>query len=264
MTFKKLLKGSLTFYILAIAGIYTLQKYIIFQPKKLDKDFEFVFENPFEEFFLNTSDETELHLLLFKTQLPRKGLVLYFHGNADNLQRWGHFHADFTSRGYDILMMDYRGFGKSTGTPDEAIFYQDARLVYDWVLEKYDAAEIIIFGRSLGCAVAAQLATQVDTRMVILETPFFNFKNLFQTQGRILIFPFDFKYKFPNNEFLAKIKKPIYIFAGTKDWVVPNASTEKLKPLLKPIDRYFEIEGGGHKNLNTFEKYHEALDLILK
>ena len=254
-------------YILVIIGTYAVQKYIIFQPDVLAIDYKFVFENPYEEFFIKTEDGATLNALLFQTDLPRKGLVIYFHGNANNLQRWGKFHTDFTSRGYDILMPDFRGYGKSTGQPDEQKFYQDAQLIYDWVFEnfeKYKKKEVIIYGRSLGCAVASNLATKVNTQKVILETPFKNIYNLMNTNGRIVYFPFGFKYNFPNDEHLTKIQQPIYIFAGTKDLVVPNKSTEQLKPLLKPSDQYIEIEGGGHKNLNTFNQYQQALDAILQ
>ena len=253
-------------YLLIIVGTYALQKYIIFQPDGLAMDYQFVFEKQYEEFFIKTTDGATLNALLFQTDLPRKGLVLYFHGNADNLQRWGKFQSDFTSRGYDILMVDFRGFGKSTRQPDELKFYEDAQFIYDWVFEnfeKYKKSEVIIYGRSLGCAVASNLATKVKAQKVILETPFKNIGNLIKTNSRVLFFPFDFKYNFPNDQHLSKIKEPIYIFVGTKDWVVPNKSSEQLKPLLKSSDQYIEIEGGGHKNLSTFKKYQQALDAIL-
>jgi len=254
-------------YVLAIFGIYALQKYIIFQPDELPLNYQFVFDKTYRELFINTTDNEKLNALLFQTDLPLKGLVIYFHGNADNLQRWGKFYSDFTSRGYDILMPDFRGFGKSTGQPDEQKFYQDAQLIYEHIFDvadKYKKSEVIIYGRSLGCAVASNLATKVEAQKVILETPFKNIDNLMRTNSRILFLPFDFKYKFPNDEHLMKIQKPIYIFAGTKDWVVPNKSTEQLKPLLKPSDQYIEIEGGGHKNLSTFKEYQQALDSILQ
>ena len=265
-TLKKMIQWIVLIYVLVIVGIYALQKYIIFQPVELAAEYKFVFENSYDEFFIKTVDDATLNVLLFQTDLPRKGLVLYFHGNADNLQRWGKFHSDFTSRGYDILMPDFRGFGKSTGEPDELKFYQDAQLIYNWIfenLEKYKKNEVIIYGRSLGCAIASNLATKVETQKVILETPFKNINNLMKTNGRIIFLPFDFKYNFPNDEHLMKIQKPIYIFAGTKDLVVPNKSTEQLRPLLKPSDQYIEIEGGGHKNLSTFKKYQQTLDAIL-
>ena len=260
---KRFFGALVCLYLLTIAGIYALQKYIIFQPDSLEKDFQYSFDHSFEEFFLETSDGEQLNALLFQTQLDRKGLVLYFHGNADNLTRWAKFHSDFTSRGYDFFIPEYRGFGKSSGKPSEEDFYRDAKFVYDWILKKYPGEEIIIYGRSLGAAVASNLATKISSKLVVLETPFDNVNNLLQTQARGLILPFDFKYDFPNDEHLQKIKQPVYIFEGTKDFVVPNASTNQLKALLKPSDEFIVIEGGGHRNLSKFEKYQQALDSIL-
>lgn len=251
-------------YLSVIIGVYLLQKYIIFQSEKLESNYQFDFEKPFEENSIDTPDGKKINTLLFKTEQSRKGLVLYFHGNADNLQRWGKYHVDFTSRGYDVLMMDFRGYGKSTGESGEAIFYKDAKLIYDWVLKKYSKDEIIIYGRSLGCGIASNLATQVASRMVFLETPFHSIGDLIRGRTKIFFFPFDFKYDFPNYVHLQKISEPVFIFAGTEDWVVPNSSTEKLKPYLKLSDRYIIIEGAGHKNLSAFKKYHTELDLILK
>jgi alpha-beta hydrolase superfamily lysophospholipase len=261
---KKMILWTLGIYVFIILAIYAMQKYIIFQPEKLKREYQFQFENPFEEFFIKTPDEKTLNALLFKTQKTRKGLVLYFHGNADNLQRWGKYQVDFTSRGYDILLMDFRGYGKSTGKPSEQKFYEDAKLMYEWVLKKYSKDEIIIYGRSLGCAMASYLATKVDVRKVFLETPFYSANQLLKDRGELFIFPFDFKYDFPNYKHLQKINEPVIIFAGTKDWVVPNSSTEQLRPFLKSSDQFIYIEGAGHKNLNAFEKYHTELDSLLE
>lgn len=265
--FLKMMIWLISIYVLIIIGAYALQNYIIFQPDKLPLDHQYYFSGKnYQELFIETSDHEKLNALLFQTEQPYKGLVIYFHGNADNLQRWGAFHSDFTSRGYDILMPDFRGFGKSTGEPDELKFYEDAQTVYDYIFEisdRYKKSEVIIYGRSLGCAVASNLATRNEAKKVVLETPFKNFHNLMRVNGRIVFLPFDFKYNFPNDQHLAKIQQPIYIFVGTNDWVVPNRSSEQLKPFLKPSDQYIEIEGGGHKNLSTFKKYQQTLDNIL-
>jgi len=261
---KRLLIWLTVIYLTVIVGVYVLQKYIIFQGEKLETTYQFDFDKPFEENFIDTPDGKQLNTLLFKTELNRKGLVLYFHGNADNLQRWGKYHVDFNSRGYDVLMMDFRGFGKSTGIPNEALFYKDAKLIYDWVKKKYPDDELIIYGRSLGCGIASNLAAQVNAKMVFLETPFHSFGELIRGRSKLFFFPFNFRYDFPNYLHLQRITEPVIIFAGTEDWVVPNSSTEKLKPYLKPTDRYINIDSAGHKNLNAFKKYHEELDLILQ
>ena len=259
-----MLVGLILLYALIVLGIFVFQKYIIFQPKKLAAEFQFAFDQPFEELFLTTPDDEQLNALYFKTKLESKGLVIYFHGNADNLKRWGNYASDFTKRGYDVFILEYRGYGKSSGTPDETKFYQDAQLAYDWAVKKYPPSQIIIYGRSLGSAVASHLAVDNDFHFLILETPFDNVETLFKMRSPGGFLPLTIKSKFPNDEHLTKINQPIYIFLGTKDQVVPNHSTEKLRPLLKPSDQVIAIEGGGHKNLNTFEKYQTELDSILQ
>ena len=258
-----MLVGIIFLYALTAFGIFVFQKYIIFQPKKLDTKFRFTFDQPFEELFLSTPDGEQLNALYFKTELESKGLVLYFHGNSDNLTRWGTYALDFTKRGYDIFILEYRGYGKSTGEPDEEKFYEDAQLTYNWASKNYLSNQIIIYGRSLGTGVASHLAVDNDFRLLILETPFDNVETLFKMCSPGGFLPLPIKTKFPNDQHLKKIKQPIYIFLGTKDIVVPNSSTEKLRPLLKPSDKMITIEGGGHKNINTFEKYQTELDSIL-
>ncbi|MEK7826436.1 MAG: alpha/beta fold hydrolase, partial [Thermodesulfobacteriota bacterium] len=89
------------------------QESLIFYPEILPPDYPFAFSQPFEEVNVPVEAAT-LNALLFKAQ-NAKGVVLYLHGNAGSLRSWGDVAGDFTSRGYDILIPDYRGFGKSTG-----------------------------------------------------------------------------------------------------------------------------------------------------
>lgn len=257
----RILTYLLVLYILSIALVYLLQKYIIFQPDKLAPDYVFEFSDPFEEFFLKTADGANINALYFKTEEAYRGVVLYFHGNADNLQRWGKYRIDFTKRGYDVFYIDYRGFGKSTGNQLESLMYDDAKLAYDWLLKKYTSEEVIIYGRSLGTAFAANVASKVDAKMLILETPFDNMQHVMESRAP-LILP-EFKYRFPTDEFIQKINYPIYIIHGTQDEVVPYDLALNLKVFLKAEDEFFTIENGKHKNLNTFAIYQQYLDQIL-
>ena len=118
----------------------------------------------------------------------------------------------------------------------------------------------MIYGRSLGAAVATHLAQDVQPDLLGLETPFETINGAWA--GYLL--PFDMKYKFPNKDHLAKIACKKYIFHGTSDWVVPLSSAQKLRPFLKNEDEMVIIEGGGHKNLNTYPLYHQKLAELLE
>lgn len=242
-------------YAIAYVAFFLLEDKFIFYSKSLPHDHVFEFNQPFKEYFIHTDSGDSLNALLFKATESSRGLILYFHGNADNLQRWGNYAADFTQLGYDILMVDYRGYGKSSGKPTEAILYKDAQVVSDWAKENIDYTNLIIYGRSLGTAVASNLATIVKPDLLILETPFDKINSV--------LYGFTSTYKFSNADYIKEVKCPIVIIQGTQDWVVPMYSAERLKPLLKKDDRFVVIEGGSHNNLRDFKSYHETIKSIL-
>jgi uncharacterized protein len=237
-----------------------IQKKMLFRPVPLPQDHRFVFDAFFEEVFLETPDGVRLNLLFFPApEKPAHGLVLYFHGNRDNLQRWGALHRDFTTLGYDFLVPDYRGYGKSGGEPDEQRYFEDALQVYKWARERYKPENIVLYGRSLGSGMAAFLAARVQARMLVLETPFDNIRGLIAAQLRRASPPFEPAFRFPNDEHLRKTAMPVLIFHGTRDLIVPIGSAANLKKCLKPGDLFVTIEGGAHHNLRDFESYRLAL-----
>ena len=253
--------GIILIYPIAIGLIYLFQEIIIFQPTHLDKDFDYSFENRFSEHFITTFDNHILNALYFQTEEKPLGLVLYFHGNASNLKRWGKYAIDFTRKNYDVLMIDYRGFGKSTGFPSEKGLYDDAMCTLRWAEEhlspKYD--RLIFYGRSLGSAIATHLATNSSPDLLILETPFDSIRGAFQKALKPLIFPFPMRYNLKNTHLVPMVKCKIVIITGTRDLITPLSSARRLKPYLKPEDKFVIIPKGGHKNLRKFGLFHLKL-----
>ncbi|MEO1513845.1 MAG: alpha/beta fold hydrolase [Bacteroidota bacterium] len=247
-------------YLLSLLLVYLLEDRFVFRPTGLSDTHQFEFDHRHEERFWEAEDGTRIHSLFFPAQGVKKGIVLYFHGNADNLQRWGRYTVDFTSRGYDVWAVDYRGYGKSGGQVDEDWFYKDAYQMYQQCREEYEPQEIVLYGRSLGSAVATHLAAQVRARLLILETPFDNIQSVFHAQMPVSFLPFRLKNQFPNDQFIQRVQYPICIVHGTADDLVPLQSALQLKPLLKSGDKFSIIEKGGHKNLRTFEEYQLLLD----
>jgi hypothetical protein len=237
-----------------------VQEQLLFRPVVLSPDYRFRFDHPFEEHFLDTPDGARLNLLFFKSQLKSsRGLILYFHGNKGNLQRWGQLHADFTERGYDFMVPDYRGYGNSTGKPAERTLFEDARQVYEFARERYPADRIVLYGRSLGSGMASFLSAHVRSRSLILETPFDNIKGLFAAYLKLEKVPFSPAFNFPNDRHLRMTQVPVLIFHGKRDRVVPFESASRLKEQLKPGDQFVEFPEGNHGNLRTFEGYQQQL-----
>jgi len=238
-----------------------LQCKALFRPEPLPAAHRFSFGNAaFEEHFLPTADGACLNVLRFWAHGQQKrGAVLYFHGNRGNLQRWGHLHVHFTQRGYDFVVPDYRGYGKSTGRPHEHTLYEDAHRLYDWMREQYPAAQIGLYGRSLGSAPAAYLAAHVRARHLILETPFDSIPGLLAAYlGRERL-PIRTTFVFANDRHLRQSPLPVLLFHGTADRVVPLRCAERLRACLKPTDEFVVIPGGAHNNLPTFPLYQQTL-----
>lgn len=247
--------------ILAIlyTGAFIFHEKIIFQATKLDDSYEFQFDEAFVEYYILTTDGDSLNALHFTSTENPKGLILYFHGNADNLQRWGEYAIDFTSLGYDLLAIDYRGYGKSSGKPSEKTMYADAESVWEWSKENFNYNKYVIYGRSLGSAVASHLAGQTNPDLLILETPF---NNITQNIPPILI-PKSYEKLFSNAANLKDVRSKVIILHGDKDRLTKLSGAKKLLPILKPDDEFVIIEGGKHKNLRDFQKFHNTLARVL-
>lgn len=245
---------------------YFKQEGIIFYPEPLRPDFKYSFPFRFEEITLPV-DGAEINALLFKADNP-KGVILYFHGNAGNLQGWGEIAPEFTSRGYDILIPDYRGFGKSTGKlKHEDMLHGDAAHVYNYLKERYLENQIILFGRSIGTGMAVYLAKSVKPRLLILETPFFSLLDTAKYHHPYMpqkLLTAILKYPLRTDLWISDVSCPVYLFHGTKDDIVPYSSSERLLTLIKTEKKLVTIPGGGHNNLSDFSLYHEQMDLILR
>jgi alpha-beta hydrolase superfamily lysophospholipase len=246
-------------YIVVGLSFYFLQDKFIFQGTSLEPNFSYSFNEPFTEHSIPMSDGVVLNALHFKSSTTSKGLILYFHGNADNLSRWGNYASDFTKLGYDVLMMDYRGYGKSGGVPTEQLLYQDAEELMQWASKNIEYDRLVIYGRSLGAAVASHLASEAKPFKLILETPFDEIGNVAHPVFYPIIRLAPKRFVFSNKDHLKRVEVPVVIIHGTNDWIVPLSSAEELKPFLKAGDEFMVIEGAGHHNLNEYPEFHQAL-----
>lgn len=257
--------GYLTFVILfAIAMLYFMQEKFIFLPSKLEPDYTYEFDQPFEELFLNTEDGAELNALHFKSQNPG-GIVLYFHGNAGDLSRWGTVASYFLQFNYDVLVMDYRTYGKSTGRLSEKALLADAQLFYDTAKQSFPEDQIVVYGRSLGTSMASFVASENNPSQLILETPFYSLEDLVGERFPYLPLKTLLRYKFPTYSFTEQVECPVTIIHGTEDTVVPFESGEKLFDSIPGTKKKFvTVHGGEHNDLIAFPEYQNAIKDLLE
>ncbi len=261
LVLKILLTGA-GLYAVLCALLYIFQERLLLFPERLPADFKFAFEQPLEELQVTTADKKHLSAILFKAD-STKGLVFYLHGNAGSLRSWGEVAGIYTSLGYDVCMMDYRGFGKSEGSiSSQQQFLSDVQLVYDSMKQRYPEQEAVVLGYSLGTGAAAWLASVNHPRLLVLQAPYYS---LTDAMHHTLPFVpgFILKYKLPVNEYLARCNMPVTIFHGTEDEVIYYGSSLKLRDGFKSGDSLITLEGQGHDDISFNPVYLAVMREIL-
>jgi len=255
---------ALTVYVLISVLLYYLQDYLLFKPEKLSEDFEFHYENQkFEEHNLETRDGAVINGIRFMPKGESKGIVFYLKGNSKSIKGWGKFAVDFTRHGYNVLMLDYRGFGKSTGRRSAKAIKRDLQVVYNKIKELTTEDRIIIYGRSLGSGFAAKLASVNNPRMLILDAPYYSLTKVTARYAPFMPLSILLKYPLPTYKWLKYVQCPIHIIHGTHDKLIPYKTSVKLSQIKPKLTRLYTVIGGGHKNLNNFEAYHKMLGEIV-
>ena len=259
---------SLLLIVFSVYGIihmlaFWFQDYLFFHPEKLHRGFKFNYPNEFEEIQLQGAEDSLIDCLYF----PKKGaerVVFYFKGNTRSIKGWAKFAKDFHRNNYNFFIIDYPGFGKSTGKRDIDTIHINAQIAYDWLKSKFREDQIIIYGRSLGAGFSGYIAMQNDPHLLILDSPFYNFRKLANYYTRILFLRFILKYNVPLEKYLAKTRCPVHIIHGDKDITIPLWQGRALAAIDKNRIKLHIIKGGRHNNLPKKVQYQTLLERILK
>lgn len=242
---------------------YFVQDKFIFKPEKLPVDFKFSYDVPFEELFFDIEPGVRINGLHFYVKDPL-GLILYFHGNSRSIKGWAKYARDFYRYGYDVVLVDYRGFGKSTGKRSEAKMLSDMQFVYQRLAQQYHEHHILVYGRSIGSGFAAKIASENSPRYLILDAPYYNFKKVVKRFLPLLPVKYVLRYHLRTDRWIRHVNCHTYIIHGTKDWLIPVRHSEKLQQLNPGKITLLRINGGGHNNLPSFPEYHNFIRDILK
>ena len=249
-------------YITICILLFFLQEKLIFFPEKLEKDYRFNFDQNFEEIVIKTNDNKLLHGILFKAD-SSKGLVFYLHGNAGALDSWGDLAKTYTNLGYDVFMLDYRGYGKSEGSINgQSRFFEDIQTTYDTLKNKYPEDKMIVLGYSLGSGLAAKVASANNPKLLILQAPYYSLTDMMRHTYPIIP-TFILKYKFKTTDFLKDCKMPVVIFHGDKDEVIYYGSSLKLQKEFKNQDTLITLSGQTHNGITENPDYITAIQMIL-
>ncbi|MCF8200323.1 MAG: alpha/beta hydrolase [Sulfuritalea sp.] len=263
------LQIALLVYLGLIALVYFRQSSLVFLPE-IDRGFSATPASiglPFKPLKLTTSDGENLDGWLVPAPREAHGLVLFFHGNAGNIAHRLDYLNMFHSLGLATLIIDYRGYGRSSGSPSEEGTYLDAEAAWRHATKVLDfpANRIVLFGESLGGGVAAQLATQHRPAALVLASTFSSVPDMGAELYPLLPVRLLARIRYNTLDRLTQVDCPLLVIHSRNDDIIPFAHGRRLFATARPPKRILEIEGG-HNEGFVFARadWVRALDDFLK
>lgn len=248
--------------------IYLLQPGLIYHPE-MGRD---VSTTPsqagliYEDVKLVTTDGVALHGWFVPSSQPR-GTVLFLHGNAGNISHRLDSLKMFQHLGYSTLIIDYRGYGNSAGKPSEQGTYLDAEAAWDYLTQtrKIPAGSIVLFGESLGGAIAARLASRHEPAALVISSGFTSVPDLAAKFYPYLPVRLLSRFDYDTRKYLSSVAAPVFIAHSPDDEIIPFRHGRELYEAAKGPKRFLEL-GGGHNEGFIFvrESWVQALDEFLK
>jgi fermentation-respiration switch protein FrsA (DUF1100 family) len=250
--------------LLPAIGCAPLERSLLLHPRPFPAGDWEAADLPHEDAVFQAADGTRLHGWFTAPPQPRE-VVLFCHGNAGNVTSWG-WVLDFYRQRLNcaILVFDYRGFGKSEGTPTEAGILQDARAARQWLAQRMGVEEsaIVLVGRSLGGGVAIDLAAKDGARGLVLENTFASMRDVVDAQVAPLPVGWLLDMKFDSLSLIGKYRGPLLQTHGDADKLVPFDQANRLFEAANKPKVFIKAPGCGHNDMPTAE-YVEHLDLFL-
>ena len=240
-----------------------LENRLIFHPSKeivrtpLDVGLEY------QDVYFTTADNARLNGWFIPH--PQAGATLiWFHGNAGNIaDRVDNIKLLHDKTRVSIFIFDYRGYGRSPGSSSEATTYLDGEAAMNFVRSQLSVGSknLVIFGRSLGAAVAAEMATRYDSRAVILESPFVSIREMAKVILPVLPIGPLLSAKFDVIDKVGKITVPLLVLHGDQDEIIPFEHGQKVFAAAREPKQFYRISGAGHNDtfITGGNRYYERL-----
>jgi fermentation-respiration switch protein FrsA (DUF1100 family) len=243
--FRLVAVAVLALYACALAGLFFNQRSLLYPASDRRTAAAEAGLVGFQDLVLPTPDGERL-VAWWKPPQPGKALILYFHGNGGSL--WNRrFRAQaLTTSGRGLLMISYRGYSGSTGTPTEAGLHTDARTAYDWVVQSYEASRLVAYGESLGTGVAVRLASEQPLAGLILDAPYTSIADVASLTYWYVPVSWLMLDQFRSLDIIERVKAPILILHGTDDRIIPFGFGEQLYAAAPEPKRFIRIAGGNH------------------
>jgi fermentation-respiration switch protein FrsA (DUF1100 family) len=223
----------------------------------------------FEEIWIRAGDGVRIHGWFVPAAAQSSAgrvTVLFLHGNAGNIGHRFEKLAILKGLGADVLIVDYRGYGRSEGRPSEAGLYRDADAAYRHLTQArgVDPGTIVLYGESLGTAVAARLASEVEVAGVVLEAAFTSVADVGQAMFPFLPVRWVVRNRFDTLRAIPQVRAPILVLHSRDDEFFPLRHAQRLVAAASPRARLVELQGGHNEAfLTSGAAYRRALSDFL-
>jgi len=238
--------------LLTVAAFRLFEDSFIYHPPRFPEGFPppELYRRQVEEVWLTTLDRVRVNAWYLPNPTSEK-VLLWFHGNAENIG-YDFDHLMFYSRlAVNVLAVDYRGYGKSEGSPNEAGVYRDADAAYDYLIQErhIKPQNIFVFGHSLGGAVAIDLASRRECGGLIVQSSFTSVRDMARRTFRIPLLEYIPKSQFDSLTKIRQVRAPVLILHGTRDETVPFFMGQRLFAAAPEPKSFFPVEGAGHNDV---------------
>jgi len=225
---------------------------------------------PFDDVFIEVADGQRVHGWFFPTDSANSGedrpVVLFCHGNAGNISHRLETVVFLRDMGADVLLFDYRGYGRSDGSPTEANVYADAEACYRWLTGErgYKATQVVAFGRSLGGVVAVDLASRQPLRGLIVESSLTSARDMARRMFPFFPVGWLMRIHFDSIGKIGTVSCPVLVTHSPDDEMVPYEMGRGLYDAARPPRRFVELTGGHNdRHYFDFDSYRSAVRDIL-
>lgn len=245
------LRLVLLFYLLFLGFDLFFEEKMIFFPSPYDaREYGERTSAPIEDVFFTTSDQKRIHAW-FSPADPKAPTLLWFHGNAGNIAHRIDQLVVLHEGGFNVLAVDFRGYGRSEGSPNESGTYLDAVAAYDTLASRkdIDPRRVVAFGQSLGSAVALDLALQRPCERVVLEAPFTSVPAMASTAYPIPGVSYIVRTKYDNLSKVTHLVTPLLVIHGDKDEIIPFAMGKAIHAAAAGPKELWEVPGAHHNDV---------------
>ncbi|MEJ2142371.1 MAG: alpha/beta hydrolase [Gammaproteobacteria bacterium] len=248
------------------AWFYFLQPGMLFYPYKTLDAIPADWGLSYENVAITTSDNIQLHGWYLPNK-KSKQVILFFHGNGGNISHRGDSLKIFHDLGLNVLIIDYRGYGMSEGELSEQGIYTDARAAWKYLQEKlgYKTSDIIIFGRSLGGAVAAKLSSQVKPRALILESTFSSVRDMASRALPVVSNFVYLRFGFNTESTIKRVTAPVLVVHSPDDEIIPYYLGQKVFNSANTPKYFYQLRGGHNDGfIQSMPGYREMLRTFIE